>query len=98
MKYGAAIAGFFGATVYLWAAPMMKPIRMLAALITGVLCAAYITPAVSEAMALSPHVENGAAFGIGLVAMSVVPGILRAVETIAGDPIAAWKKWKSGGG
>jgi hypothetical protein len=83
VKLGTTIAGFAGGVVSLAFLQGLSKTQALMAVVVGTLTAAYLTPAVVEKLAITPELQNGAAFVIGLCAMSVIPAIKKAVAVRA---------------
>lgn len=79
VKLGTTIAGFAGGVVSLAFVQGLSRAQAIMAVVVGALTAAYLTPAVVEKLSISPELQNGAAFVIGLCAMSVIPAIKKAV-------------------
>jgi len=88
VKLGIAVAGFAGGVASL---SYLRPLSKLQAgvsVLTGALFATYVTPVVTAQFNLSQTTEHGAAFLLGLCAMNIIPGVLRASEYLrdhAGD-------------
>lgn len=80
IKMSTTIAGFAGGVVSLAFVQGLSRTQAVMAVVVGSLSAAYLTPAVVTKLSISPELQNGAAFVIGLCAMSVIPAIKKAVS------------------
>jgi hypothetical protein len=94
LKLSTMMAGFCGATVYMVAVPPIGALRMFASVGASMLCAVYLSPIISSLVNLQLRLEVGVAFLVGLCAMSVVPGFLRAIASASADPMGTYKQWK----
>jgi len=94
VKLSAMMAGFCGSTVYLVSVPPLGAFRMFCSVAASVLCATYLSPLVSEIFKLATKIEAGVAFFIGLIAMAVVPGLLKNIAAASADPASAIKKYR----
>lgn len=83
IKLGTTIAGFFGGVVSLAFVQNLTRTQAVMAVLVGTLTAAYLTPVVVEKLAVTPELQNGAAFVIGLCAMSIIPIVRKAVPSAA---------------
>lgn len=95
VQLSSAIAGFAGGVVSLSFLQGVTRKQAAMAVIAGSLSAAYLTPAAAAKLAISAELQNGAAFVIGLCAMSILPAILKAVAQRSSryaDPPADPKK------
>lgn len=79
VKLGPTIAGFAGGVVSLAFIQGLTRMQGVMAVVVGMLTAAYLTPVVVAKLGITPELQNGAAFVIGLCAMSVIPAIKKAV-------------------
>lgn len=88
VKVASLVAGFAGAVVSLRYIQTMGRRQAALAVATGTLTAAYTTPVAQHVFAgsLSPAIENGVAFLVGLTAMNLIPGIMRLSESFKRDP------------
>lgn len=86
LKYATLVAGFAGGVVSLSYVKELSKIQSVLAVITGSLCAGYMTPVVSHWMEVAPVLENGIAFMLGLTSMNVVPGVLKVSERFRNNP------------
>lgn len=79
------VAGFSGAIVSLY---FMRVPRTTAALVVsgGALVANYLTAVVQQYLAMPDAARNGVAFICGIVAMSLVRGIMKRGEKWSDDP------------
>jgi hypothetical protein len=79
VKLSSTIAGFAGGVVSLAFVQGLTRTQAVMAVVVGSLSAAYLTPLATEYLHISPELQNGAAFVIGLCAMSIIPAIKRMV-------------------
>jgi len=94
-KAATAVAGFMGAVVSLSAIKPLSKFQACAAVLTGAVTSAYGTPALAYYAQISEiPVQNGLAFLIGLVAMHLIPGILRVAQLFREDPMGFWRRGK----
>jgi hypothetical protein len=80
LKLSTTLAGFAGGVVSLAFIQNLNRTQAVGAVVVGTLTAAYLTPAALEHFNLGPELNNGAAFVIGLCAMSIIPAIKKAVN------------------
>ena len=78
-----AIAGFFGALVSLAFSQGLTRWQAIMALGVGLFTANYLTPIVMVKLGISPDLQNGTAFILGLCSLSVIPGIKKYVSARA---------------
>jgi hypothetical protein len=83
VKLGTTIAGFAGGVVSLAFVQGLSRVQGVMAVVVGMLTAAYLTPLVVEKLSITPELQSGAAFVIGLCAMSIIPIIKKAVPSAA---------------
>lgn len=83
VKLGSTIAGFAGGVVSLAFVQGLTRTQAVMAVVVGSLSAAYLTPLVAAKLNITPELQNGAAFVIGLCAMSVIPAVKKAVAARA---------------
>ncbi|MBI3146476.1 MAG: peptidase M48, Ste24p [Pseudogulbenkiania sp.] len=88
IKFGPVLAGFAGAVVALSYVKPLKPWQMAAAVGTGAVCAAYLTPLACHFLlpGLPVEVQNGIAFLVGVTSMNIVPGLLKLSERFRDNP------------
>ncbi|PMQ04178.1 hypothetical protein DyAD56_15935 [Dyella sp. AD56] len=87
IKLSTTIAGFAGGVVSLAFIQNLNRTQAIGAVVVGTLTAAYLTPAILEHFNLGPELNNGAAFVIGLCAMSIIPAIKKAVSRRADEQL-----------
>ena len=81
-KYSTAIAGFFGSVVALTFAKELTLLRLIFAVLTGSLTSHYSTGPLSYYLKIPVEFNDSLAFGVGLLAMSLIPVLFLAVEEI----------------
>lgn len=82
VKYSTAIAGFFGSVVALTFAKELTFLRLIFAVLTGSLTAHYAASPLSHYLKIPVEFTDSLAFGVGLLAMSLIPVLFLAVEEI----------------
>lgn len=90
VKYSTAIAGFFGSVVALTFAKELTLIRLVLAVFTGSLTAHYSTAPLTYYLKVPVEFNDSLAFGVGLLAMSLIPLLFSIVEELkkrAGDTL-----------
>lgn len=90
VKYSTAIAGFFGSVVALTFAKELTLIRLVLAIFTGSLTAHYSTAPLTYYLKVPVEFNDSLAFGVGLLAMSLIPLLFSIVEELkkrAGDTL-----------
>jgi len=92
-KYSVLLAGLFGSLVELTFLKELTRLQMIGALITGSATSTYLTPLAMFYFNLTPEVNNGIAFLMGLVAMNIVPAIISTAEAVRKNPIDFLKKF-----
>lgn len=80
------VAGFAGAVVSLSYVKELKKSQAVMALLTGALCAAYLTPAAMHYLSIPETLEYGAGFLLGVVSMHLIPLILAVAERYRNRP------------
>jgi hypothetical protein len=75
VKLSTTVAGFAGGIVSLAFLKNLTRLQAVVAVVTGSLCAAYLTPVAVLKLGVSPDLQNAAAFVIGLCSMNIVPAI-----------------------
>jgi hypothetical protein len=83
VKLTTLIAGFAGGIVSLAFLQGLSRRQALLAVIVGCLTAVYLTPVIVWWLNLSPNMENGTAFLLGLSAMNLIPLIKLGIATRA---------------
>jgi hypothetical protein len=92
VKYAVLVAGFAGGVISLAYLQELSRGQMVIAVLAGSACAGYLTPvaipvlAGAMGIAATPHLENAAAFLLGLTSMNIIPGLLRLSEIFRRDP------------
>ena len=81
-EYSIAIAGFFGSVVELTFAKELTLLRLIFAILTGALTAHYSTGPLVHYLKVPVEFHDSLAFGVGLLAMSLIPVLFLAVEEI----------------
>lgn len=85
VKLASLVAGFAGGVVSLSFVRELSKLQAILAVLTGSLCAGYLTPIF--ALYLPPVVpEPTLAFLVGLTAMNLIPGILHLSDRFKRDP------------
>ena len=79
------VAGLVGSVAALLLIPSLTFKQALAILVGGVGCAAYVTPLAVQIFTyyfgdLSQNLENGMAFGLGVIGMNIIAGILKLAQ------------------
>lgn len=92
-KHSALLAGFFGSLVALTFLKELTRLQMTGALITGLATSTYLTPLAMFYFNLTPEVNDGIAFLMGIVAMNIVPAIISVSEVIRKDPLELIKRF-----
>lgn len=86
LKFATLIAGFAGGVVSLSFVAQLTRTQAVAAVITGALSAAYLTPVLTHYYSIPVALENGIGFFIGLTAMNLLPGVIALSERWRKDP------------
>ena len=100
VKYGAVVAGFIGGVISLSYMQELSRFQMVVAVIAGSACAGYLTPVALPILAgaagiePTPHLENAAAFLLGLTSMNIIPGLMRLSEVFRRDPAGLFRRDK----
>ena len=95
VKYAALVAGFAGGVASLAFLRELDRTQMVLAVLSGSVCAGYLTPfalpIIARGAGFEPtsEMENAAAFLVGLTAMNIVPGLIRLSEIFRRDPAGA---------
>ena len=75
LKLSTMIAGFAGGVVSLANLKSLTYFQGVMAVVAGALTANYLTPAAVRMLSLTPELNLGIAFVIGLVGMNIVPAL-----------------------
>lgn len=86
IKLSVIIAGFMGGVISLTFVRELTSTQMAAAVATGTVTTHYLTPLVLFYSGAASSIENGVAFIIGVMAMNIIPGMLRLSEIFKQDP------------
>lgn len=86
IKLGLALAGLAGGVVSLSYIKPLTKWQAFLAVFTGAVSAAYTTPLIASYFNLAPAAEHGAGFLIGLVAMNLIPGIIKLSDRFKTNP------------
>lgn len=73
IKLGTLVAGFAGGVVSLAFIQGLTRWQAVMSVVVGSLSAAYLTPIALARLDISPELQNGAAFIVGLCAMNIIP-------------------------
>lgn len=96
VKASSLIAGLSGGIISLTYEDKITPYRAAMLIITGGICASYLTPIVidwaNKIATVGDHAENGGAFIIGLLSMKIVGGLLKLGEKFKRNPEKFIKK------
>lgn len=84
VKLSTLVAGFAGGIVSLAFLQGLSRPQAIGAVVVGTLSAAYLTPFAVDKLGIAPTLQNGAAFVIGLCAMSIIPAVQKGVTVWAG--------------
>ena len=90
VEYSTALDGFFGSVVALTFAKELTLIRLVLAVFTGSLTAYYSTAPLIYYLKVPVEFNDSLAFGVGLLAMSLIPLLFSIVEELkkrAGDTL-----------
>lgn len=97
IKYLTAAAGFLGAVFSLsFLAPMGVAARA-AAVGTGTASAAFVAPAIADYMTWGVKSEYALAYGIGLLAMNIIPAVQALAKRLPGDLYDMVRRDRRGG-
>lgn len=84
IKLGTLVAGFAGGVVSLAFVQGLTRWQAVMSVVVGSLSAAYLTPIALTRLDISPELQNGAAFIVGLCAMNIIPLIKVAANKLVG--------------
>ena len=87
-KHAVAIAGFLGTAVTLsyMESPMGK-VRMVLALAGGSITATFLTPMLGFYLAIPSAIHGGVGFLLGILAMGIIPGLMKIGNDFQKGPI-----------
>lgn len=85
-KYAAAVAGFLGSVVTLSFVKDLPRLAMFSSVGTGAVTAHYVTPLVWATFPVV-HGQFGVAFVLGILAMNLIPGVMKLGEEFAKSPL-----------
>ena len=79
------VAGLVGSVTALLLIPSLTFKQALAVLVGGIGCAAYVTPLAVQIFEyyfddLNQNLENGMAFGLGVIGMNIIAGVLKLAQ------------------
>ncbi len=97
VKLASLVAGFAGGVVSLSFVRELTKLQAALAVLTGALCAGYLTPAVVAYLG-SAFPEPSLAFVVGLTAMNIIPGVLKISELFKRNPMSFVNRGPNGGG
>jgi hypothetical protein len=88
IKLGSLLAGFFGGLVKALIMPSVTPSGALFSCVTGALTAGYFTPVAMHWLPLAgiAGAEGAVGYAIGLTAMLICEGLMRAAKHWRDDP------------
>ena len=86
LKPSVIIAGFVGSMLTMSFVRQLTKPQMATALATGTITAHYLTPLTLYYSGLAVGLENGIAFLIGIMAMNIIPGLLKLSDMFRSDP------------
>lgn len=95
VKLASLVAGFAGGVVSLSFVRELSKMQASLAVVTGALCAGYLTPAVVAYLGAS-FPEPSIAFVVGLTAMNIIPGIIKVSEIFRRHPMSLINGQKPG--
>jgi hypothetical protein len=87
LKFATLIAGAIGGVISLRYIEELTTFGRVMAVLSGMAIAGYGTPALDSLLDLSSAMENVIAFGLGLTAMNLIPGLLRISALFKEDPL-----------
>lgn len=86
IKLGILIAGVAGGVVCLSYVKPLNKWQGVLAVFTGAVTSVYLTPIATKYFSMEGPTENGVAFLVGLVAMNILPGIIKLSERFREKP------------
>lgn len=81
LKIAFMIAGFLGALVSLSFLHGLTRLQVFTSLVVGIATANYVAPVAIYWLKIPPQIELGTAFLMGLLAMNIIPALLKISET-----------------
>ena len=92
-KHAVAIAGFLGTAVTLsYLERPMGKIRMALALAGGSITATFLTPMLGFYLAIPSAIHGGVGFLLGILAMGIIPGLMKIGDDFRIGPISFIKR------
>lgn len=89
LKFATLLAGFFGGVVSLSFVNSLTKTQAALAVFTGTMTAGYGSPIATHYLGIvSPELQNGVAFVVGITAMNIIPGVIKLSEVFKRDPRA----------
>lgn len=87
IRLASLVAGLAGGILSLSMLPRLTFRKALTAVFGGAACAAYVTPLAVEYLGIaSRNLENGMAFGLGVVGMNILGGVFALSERWRDNP------------
>ncbi|MGC1550826.1 MAG: hypothetical protein WA777_20075 [Rhodanobacter sp.] len=83
IKLVPTVAGFAGGVVSLAFIQNLTKPQAVMSVVVGLLSANYLNPVAVAKLSITPDLQGGSAFVIGLCAMSIIPIIKKAVPSLA---------------
>lgn len=87
LSVAAALAGALGAVATLQYMKDLTLAGRFLAVVSGAATAAYIAPAIGHWYGWGEHIQNAIAFGLGIAAMNIIPGVVKLSEKFMSDPM-----------
>ena len=92
-KHAVAIAGFLGTAVTLsYLETPMGKLRLVMALAGGSLTATFLTPLLGFYLAIPSAIHGGVGFLLGILAMGIIPGLMKIGDDFRTGPISFIKR------
>lgn len=92
VKLGILIAGVAGGVVCLTFVKPLTKLQGVLSVFTGAATSVYLTPIAAKYFSMEGPTENGVAFLVGLVAMNLIPGIIKLSDKFREKPEDFLKK------
>lgn len=86
IKLSVVIAGFLGGIISLTFVQRLTRFQMATAVGTGTITTHYLTPLAMYYAGVTDQMESGFAFLIGIMAMNIIPGLLKLSQLFRSDP------------
>jgi hypothetical protein len=86
IKPSVIVAGFLGGVIAMTFVRALTRTQMVVAVMTGTVTTHYLTPMAVYYTGLNTEREDGIAFLIGIMAMNIIPGMLKLSEIFSNDP------------